>query len=55
MRHDYVIHVVPVALSIIRNTWHKASSLGIKASSLGIKASSLGIKALVANAMYVTQ
>ena len=24
MRHDYVMHVVPIALSVIRDTWHKA-------------------------------
>src|ERR1051325_10569924 len=45
MRHDYVMHVVPVALSIIRNTWHKSLVAWHKSPSLGIKALSLDIKA----------
>ena len=49
MRHDYVMHVVPIALSVIRDTWHKAHLRS------AYKPSSLGIKALFAYEMYVTR
>src|ERR1051325_10151901 len=45
MRHDYVMHVVPVALSINRNTWHKSLVAWHKSLVAWHKSpSSLGIK-----------